>query len=206
MEAGCMQRWGGSCSSNDDCCGILLCQYDNQWWSSCQHPIDYCKSFSTSNCPSGDCKVESGSCKPANDYYHTALSSGSSSSSSGSDTTNAASPTPSPTSVGCASPATFAPVAFGTTTETNVVWTDTDESSWCAEVNNLGYGYSESQGYQGEYPALGPTPSSGAGYDDTVAVLIGGSYYAPNSAEIEGKTVVLGDFIIGSAGTNSIGT
>lgn len=114
-------------------------------------------------------------------------------------------PTASPTSEGCASPASVASVAFGSTTETNIVWADTDSSSWCTEVNNLGYGYSESFGYQGEYPALGPTPSSGAGFDDNVAVLIGGSYYAPNAAEIEGKTVVLGDFVIGDAGTNSIG-
>eukprot|EP00934_Nitzschia_sp_Nitz4_P006094 Nitzschia sp. Nitz4//scaffold85_size83877//127//6296//NITZ4_005215-RA/size83877-snap-gene-0.12-mRNA-1//-1//CDS//3329559095//6084//frame0 len=94
---------------------------------------------------------------------------------------------------------------MGTTTSSGTSWTDTQSGDWCSEVNNLGEGYSESSDYSGEYPTLGSTPSNGAGYDDNVAVLIGGSYYAPEAAEIEGRAVVLGDFIIGALGTNSIG-
>ena len=74
----------------------------------------------------------------------------------------------------------------------------------CDEAQNLGNGISEGKGYLQEYPTLGSV-SSPKGYDDTIAFLVGGSYSAPNAAEIEGKAVVLGDFIIGSQGTNSIG-
>ena len=69
---------------------------------------------------------------------------------------------------------------------------------------NLGSSLSEATGYSQEYPSLGGY-STPAGYDDTIAFLVGGNYNAPVAAEIEGRAVVLGDFTIGSQGTNSIG-
>lgn len=74
----------------------------------------------------------------------------------------------------------------------------------CDKAQNLGSALSEGQGYLQEYPKLGSVGSP-KGYDDTIAFLVGGSYNAPKAAEIEGKAVVLGDFVIGSQGTNSIG-
>ena len=73
-----------------------------------------------------------------------------------------------------------------------------------AVEDNLGAELSEGKQYTQEYPKLASV-SDPRGYDDTIAFLVGGTYNAPNAAEIEGKCVVLGDFLIGSQGTNSIG-
>lgn len=95
-------------------------------------------------------------------------------------------------------------LALIATTSTSI-WVKGSASSVCSEAQNLGDGLSEGQGYLQEYPKSGGvgTPN---GYDDTIAFLVGGNYNAPRAAEIEGKAVVLGDFIIGSQGTNSLGT
>uniref|UniRef100_A0A7S3P468 VWFD domain-containing protein n=1 Tax=Amphora coffeiformis TaxID=265554 RepID=A0A7S3P468_9STRA len=88
---------------------------------------------------------------------------------------------------------------------TRPVWVQAvASSSVCEEAQNLGNGLSEGQGYTQEYPQSGSvgTPK---GFDDTIAFLVGGNYNSPIAAEIEGKAVVVGDFIIGSQGTNSIG-
>ena len=71
---------------------------------------------------------------------------------------------------------------------------------------DLGDGVSKAIGYKGVFPKTSSTGLKRRGTDDAIAFLVGGNYVAPNAAEIEGKVVVLGDFLIGSKGTNSIGT
>ena len=71
---------------------------------------------------------------------------------------------------------------------------------------DLGDGVSKAIGYNGVFPKTSSTGLKRRGTDDAIAFLVGGNYVAPNAAEIEGKVVVLGDFLIGSKGTNSIGT
>lgn len=78
----------------------------------------------------------------------------------------------------------------------------------CPYMTNVGSTLGASTGYDSEpFPLLGQnniyTP---AGRESQVAILIGGNYVAPQAAELEGKIVVLGDFLIGSRGTNSLGT
>ena len=61
--------------------------------------------------------------------------------------------------------------------------------------------------YTNEFPLLGTTnPHIPAGHASQIGFLVGGNYNAPLAAEIEGNIVVLGDFKIGSKGTNSLGT
>jgi hypothetical protein len=91
------------------------------------------------------------------------------------------------------------------TPSTDVSWEDTNPDSYCQEVNNLGEGYSSAIGFNGTFPKTSVTGLTPRGTDDSISFLVGGNYLAPAAAEIEGKAVVLGDFIIGSQGTNSIG-
>ena len=71
--------------------------------------------------------------------------------------------------------------------------------------SNLGDQVSKAIGYTGVFPNTSSTGGTRRGTDDAIALLVGGNYVAPNAAEIEGKVVVLGNFIIGQQGTNSIG-
>ena len=72
---------------------------------------------------------------------------------------------------------------------------------------NLGSALSSSSGYTDPFPLLGdPTDIyNPQGREDEIGFLVGGNYYAPVSSEIEGNIVVLGDFIIGDFGINSLG-
>ncbi len=77
----------------------------------------------------------------------------------------------------------------------------------CPEAANLGPSLSKSTGFNDPFPLLGITnPYSPVGRESEVGFLVGGNYYAPLAAEIEGNIVVLGDFVIGPSGTNSLGT
>jgi hypothetical protein len=76
----------------------------------------------------------------------------------------------------------------------------------CPSVANLGPLLSKSS-YTSEFPLLGSTNlDSPRGRESQIGFLVGGNYNAPKAAEIEGNIVVLGDFKIGIAGTNSLGT
>ena len=87
----------------------------------------------------------------------------------------------------------------------NVAQAGTPQNS-CPQVANLGPLLSKSS-YPNEFPLLGTTnPHSPTGRESQIGFLVGGNYNAPVAAEIEGNIVVLGDFKIGSQGTNSLGT
>jgi hypothetical protein len=180
----CKELWqSGSCSLHTDCCGALVC--DGMSWDisnkQCQHPIDLCSSFNDEAFCSArsSCEWKDYTCVPNFDYSILA-------------------------------PASF-PALSGATTSTtpiptsNVKWEDTTPDSYCPAVNNLGEGYSAAIGYTGTFPTVSNNGPTGRGTDDAVSFLVGGNYLAPAAAEIEGKAVVLGDFVIGSQGTNSIG-
>jgi hypothetical protein len=193
-DPNCFKRWSGDCQTDaaggsydtaDDskCCGTLVCgrrASDNYW--QCNHPLDICSTYGENNCPDPICTInQSGECVPSSEYYHNALPSASQGPQPG--------PAPQPTPV----PAAGAP------------WEDTTPDSYCPEVNNLGEGYSAAIGFQGTFPKTHQTNLTAKGSDDAISFLVGGNYVAPAAAEIEGKAVVLGDFIIGTNGTNSIG-
>ena len=78
----------------------------------------------------------------------------------------------------------------------------------CTAVANLGPKNSASTGYSLPFPQLGVITNilNPAGRESEISLLVGGNYRAPLAAEIEGNIVVLGDFIIGKDGTNSLGT
>jgi hypothetical protein len=77
----------------------------------------------------------------------------------------------------------------------------------CLEAANLGPSLSKSRGFHYPFPLLGSTDlSSPRGRESEIGFLVGGSYFAPVAEGIEGNIVVLGDFKIGSLGTNSLGT
>jgi len=77
----------------------------------------------------------------------------------------------------------------------------------CTAIKNLGPETSSSTGYAIPFPPMGQNDIfQPAGRETEIALLVGGNYIAPRAAEIEGNTVVLGDFLIGAAGTNSLGT
>jgi hypothetical protein len=84
-------------------------------------------------------------------------------------------------------------------------WADTNPSSYCNEVNNLGPGFSGPLNYTGEYPLCAPTGLVPRGTDDSISVFIGGTYNSVLAAEIEGKVIVLGDFLVEADGVNTIG-
>jgi hypothetical protein len=77
----------------------------------------------------------------------------------------------------------------------------------CTAAANLGPSLSKSTGYNNTFPLLGSTNiNNPVGRESQVGFLVGGNYFAPLAAEIEGNIVVLGDFKIGPLGTNSLGT
>jgi hypothetical protein len=81
----------------------------------------------------------------------------------------------------------------------------------CAEEGqgNLGTTASASD-YTGVFPLLADTINvsilNPTGRESQVSLLVGGTYQGPLAAEIEGRIVVLGDFLIGERGVNSLGT
>ena len=77
----------------------------------------------------------------------------------------------------------------------------------CLEAANLGPSLSKSRGFHYPFPLLGSRDlNSPHGRESEIGFLVGGNYFAPVAGEIEGNIVVLGDFKIGSLGTNSLGT
>ena len=66
---------------------------------------------------------------------------------------------------------------------------------------NLGSNGS-AEGFEGTFPGVGN--SGVAGIDNSVAFLVGGKYVSKNGAEVEGKLVVLDDFVIEPNGVNSV--
>lgn len=78
----------------------------------------------------------------------------------------------------------------------------------CPDQMNLGPLLSKSTCYLNPFPLLQSPPNldSPAGREYEVGFLVGGNYFAPLAAEIEGNIVILGDFKVGSRGTNSLGT
>jgi hypothetical protein len=76
----------------------------------------------------------------------------------------------------------------------------------CPALANLGPLVGASTGYSEPFPLLGNSNVfSPAGREFEIALLVGGNYYAPLAAEVEGNIIVLGDVIIGASGTNSLG-
>ena len=79
------------------------------------------------------------------------------------------------------------------------------EYDTCPEAMNLGSELSASTDYQGEFPTLeDPVDLANPYRDDSIAFLIKGTYTSQQAAEIEGKIVVLGDFIVKPDGVNSL--
>lgn len=77
----------------------------------------------------------------------------------------------------------------------------------CPQAMNLGQSLSKSTGYSAPFPLLGSTDiNNPRGRESEVGFLVGGDYYAPLAAEIEGNIVVLGDFINGAKGLQALGT
>ena len=74
-------------------------------------------------------------------------------------------------------------------------------------VDNLGPLLSASD-YEGAFRVLGSTTDlfSPPGRESQISLLVGGNYNGLMGEEIEGRIVVLGDFIIGPDGVDSIGT
>ena len=72
----------------------------------------------------------------------------------------------------------------------------------CAELTNLGEGYSEATGTNAYSAACFPKvvgwPGGypGHGFDDSVAVFVGGNFKGERGAEVEGNVVVLGDITV----------
>jgi hypothetical protein len=62
--------------------------------------------------------------------------------------------------------------------------------------------------YKGDFRVLGSTTDlfSPPGRESQISLLVGGNYNGLMGEEIEGRIVVLGDFIIGPDGVDSIGT
>lgn len=188
-DAQCIKRWTAGCGSaagtteNSKCCGTLICGVTSgsTWWH-CGHPLDICGSFGSGNCPSPNCKTSNGACVPVIPFYSGAL----------------------PTATTTATPVT-ASTTTSSLPNSTVPWLDTKATSYCSSVNNLGQGFSAAIGFNGTFPKTSSTGLSRRGTDDAVSFLVGGNYYAPDAAEIEGKAVVLGNFVIGAKGTNSIG-
>jgi len=76
---------------------------------------------------------------------------------------------------------------------------DMDGNETCPTTKNLGDELSESNLYDGPFPAVSSVQSP-IGYDDGISVLVGGDYTWTNGAEVEGKLVVLGNFNIEQEG------
>ena len=85
----------------------------------------------------------------------------------------------------------------------------------CGEDSNLGYGFSEAIGdnyYSSAcYPEITGFPGAQNGYpgwpyhgyDDGIAVFVGGDFLAVVGAEVEGNLVVLGDLTVQSSGAGN---
>jgi hypothetical protein len=80
------------------------------------------------------------------------------------------------------------------------------EHDSCPEAMNLGPMLSASTDYQEDFPTLGDSVNlaNPIGRDDSVAFFVKGTYTSVVAAEIEGKIVVLGDFIVEKDGVNSL--
>jgi hypothetical protein len=81
------------------------------------------------------------------------------------------------------------------------------DSSCAAGNDNLGSQLSDSD-YQRVFPLLADIIDimNPNGRESQISLLVGGTYSGPLAAEIEGRIVVLGDFLIGARGVNSLGT
>ena len=180
----CQQRWGGqTCTSTADCCGTLVCELTTWNVRQCQPAVEVCNlggGAATCNAISS-CVYTNNKCVPKVEY----------SICGGSPPTT---PTPAPKTP---TPAPQTPTPAPKTP------TPAPNSSTC--YGDLGDQVSKAIGYTGVFPVLSGTGGVRRGTDDAIAFLVGGNYFAPLAAEIEGKAVVLGDFIIGAQGTNSIG-
>ena len=79
-------------------------------------------------------------------------------------------------------------------------------SAWdCASLSDLGEGFSKATEYSGCYPPItgGPNWNNLPGYDDGVAVFVGGNMNENTAAEVEGNVVVMGDLVVGSSGPSN---
>jgi hypothetical protein len=76
----------------------------------------------------------------------------------------------------------------------------------CPEAMNLGPMLSASRDYQEDFPTLADSVNlvNPVGRDDSIAFFVKGTYTSFVAAEIEGKIVVLGDFIVEPNGVNSL--
>jgi hypothetical protein len=82
--------------------------------------------------------------------------------------------------------------------------TETDYDS-CSEAKNFGPMLSESTDYQLDFPILAATVNlANPGRDDSIGFFVKGDYISEQAAEVEGKIVVLGDFVIERNGANSL--
>jgi len=76
----------------------------------------------------------------------------------------------------------------------------------CEGLVNLGFGYSKAiPEYEGCYPHVrNRYPEAYDKKDDGVAVFVGGNYLSKRAAEVEGKTVVMGDLMVKPQGISNI--
>jgi hypothetical protein len=76
----------------------------------------------------------------------------------------------------------------------------------CPEAMNLGPMLSSSTHYQADFPTINDdvNQDNPIGRDDSIGFFVKGTYTSKLAAEIEGKIVVLGDFIVEPAGVNSL--
>jgi hypothetical protein len=83
----------------------------------------------------------------------------------------------------------------------------TPPDSCPAGNDNLGSELSASD-YQQVFPILANIINvmNPNGRESQISLLVGGTYDGPLAAEIEGRIVVLGDFLIGARGVSSLGT
>ena len=85
----------------------------------------------------------------------------------------------------------------------------TDDEECPGGNANLGLGYSAATGdnsYSAEcYPSITGFPGGypDHGYDDSVAVFVGGNFYGEQGAEVEGIVVVLGDLEVAASGPSN---
>ncbi len=96
--------------------------------------------------------------------------------------------------------------AAPTPVPTNELTSVDAEPEWdCASLSDLGDGFSKATEYSGCYPPItgGPNWNSLPGYDDGVAVFVGGNMNENTAAEVEGNVVVMGDLVVGSSGPSN---
>jgi hypothetical protein len=80
------------------------------------------------------------------------------------------------------------------------------EHDSCPEAMNLGPMLSASTDYQEDFPTLEDSVNllNPIGRDDSIAFFVKGTYTSVVAAEIEGKIVVLGDFVVEPNGVHSL--